>query len=54
MNMTRHFSHKIPSLGTKKRLVVFIMLPVILVVWMIGWSFYYFGRRRDAKCSKKK
>jgi flagellar basal body-associated protein FliL len=33
----------------RNRLVILLLLPVLAVVWLIGWSLTWAGSRKDAK-----
>lgn len=47
--MTRQNEHKKARQTTHKRLRLLLMLPVILAVWIVGWSLYWWGSRRKRK-----
>ena len=33
--------------GRRNRLVTILLLPVLVVAWLIGWSLYWVGSRKD-------
>jgi hypothetical protein len=36
----------------RNRVVLFLMLPIVVFMWFIGWSLYCIGSRADAKPRK--
>jgi hypothetical protein len=36
----------------RNRVVLFLMLPIVIFMWFIGWSLYCIGSREDAKPRK--
>ena len=33
----------------RNRLVVALMLPALIFVWLVGWSMYWLGHKREDK-----
>jgi len=36
----------------RNRVVLFLLMPIIVFMWLIGWSLYCLGSREDAKPRK--
>ncbi|MEM2108012.1 MAG: hypothetical protein QXL10_01860 [Candidatus Bathyarchaeia archaeon] len=36
----------------KQYIIVFLMLPIVVFLWFIGWSLYWIGSGEDAKPRK--
>lgn len=37
----------------RSRIVVFVMLPVAVFLWFVGWSFYWIGGKKEEAKPKK-
>jgi hypothetical protein len=37
----------------RNRVVLFLLMPIMVFMWLIGWSLYCIGSREDAKPRKK-
>ena len=36
----------------RNRVVLFLLMPIVVFMWLIGWSLYYIGSREDAQPRK--
>jgi hypothetical protein len=38
----------------RNRLVSFLLIPIGVVFWLVGWSLYWIGLKRESKTQKPK
>jgi len=36
----------------RNRVTLFLLIPIVVFIWFIGWSLYWIGSREDAKPRK--
>jgi len=44
---------KVPKSKKKRsRAVIVLLLPVVVILWIFGWSLYWIGRQRESRKSE--
>jgi flagellar basal body-associated protein FliL len=37
----------------RKRIFILLLLPIFIVLWIIGWTFLFFGRQKSSSKNQK-